>query len=199
MPIELVVALDSDDPSLPNYTVKSDGFLTLKRVVGSRTSLGTHYNRAWQSSTGKIIMITGDDMMFRTPNWDEMVSGKATSFTDNIYCICGLNTKDKKSDACMFVSRKSTDALGYAAPSYLNRYIDTYLSAVYTDLHRHIHVPYVIEHKHHLAQKRPKDLTDEELNTKLELDQFMWKSTSYIRKADVETLRPLMTTKFKLF
>jgi hypothetical protein len=185
--VELLVGLDDDD-------VRADEYSGCVRVVGPRTSLGTHYNRMLLKAQGDILMMTGDDMHFRTPGWDSIVESKAAQYLDGIYYIYGDVEHGVRTAHLnyAFVSRRLTEKLGYLAPSFLNRYIDNYLSAVGKKIDRLIHVPIVVEHLHSGMGKRSYDATDSELNARLGRDRAMFSYTDYMREADAAILRPLL-------
>jgi glycosyltransferase involved in cell wall biosynthesis len=187
--IEFLLHVDNDDQQKAVYL--NNKWLNTRIITGPTSSLGTLYNRLYRQAKGNILMLTGDDMVFKTPNWNQIVQEKADQIKDNIFYLYGdVDPKFKTRYAnYLFVSRKVTEIVDYFAPNFLNRCIDSYLHDIAIKTERAFHIPILVEHKHYMNSKRKKDTTDIRLTEKIKNDKSMYANTLNLRIADAELLK----------
>src|ERR1700760_1202401 len=68
--IEVVLYADDDDPGSHHFT--SDQ-ITLKLIIGPRRTMGAYSGICLRHATGEITIALNDDVVIRTPEWDEKV------------------------------------------------------------------------------------------------------------------------------
>jgi glycosyltransferase involved in cell wall biosynthesis len=199
--VELLLHVDNDDQQKATYL--NNKWLNTKIITGPTSSLGTLYNRLYRHAKGDILKLTGDDMVFKTANWNQIVQEKANQITDNIFYLYGDVEYNFKSRYALylFVSRKVVEIVDYLAPNFLNRCIDSYLHDIAIKTERAFHIPILVEHKHYTNNKRKKDTTDIRLTEKIANDKSMYANTVNLRIADSELLKnyinkPKPTIKF---
>lgn len=187
--IELIIHVDYDDNTLSGYQELEKRY-NIKLIRGTRSSLGTLYNRLYKSSTGSIIMLSSDDLIFKTKDWNQIVLEKVTSIPDKIFFISGFHSTNPKMHGHIyfFISKTMIELLNYASPSFLNRHIDSYWNDLALMTNRLVHLPILIDHEHHLQGMREKDQADHELDAKYQTDLSLFNNTKYMRSADAATL-----------
>lgn len=170
----LVVAVDDDDPTLPEYRalfdVAHDDRYQL--VVGPRLRLAGTLNAVAMSRIMRegaldtdIIGFMGDDHRPRTPHWDETISDV---FRHWPHCVVygndllqGMNLPTQ-----VFMSAGIIKTLGYMVPPGLvHMYLDNTWKAWGQAMNRFVYLnDTVIEHMHPIAGKAKWDDRYEEVN-----------------------------------
>lgn len=187
--VELVLAVDEDDPLLSEYKVKCP---EAKFVIGDRHVLGTLYNRMWKQSSGEILMLTGDDMYFITKNWDLEVEKIVHSYPDKICFITGnigLGNGHFIGPLYLFVTKRVCDILGYFCPPWLNRWVDIWVADVGEKVGRLFRAEISIDHVHPTMGKREYDQTIMELDRTLGTDHQIFSITEHVRNNDANVLK----------
>lgn len=187
--VEIVAYVDMDDEA----TYRELGVPVLF-VVGPRIILSDCWNQCLKASSGNLLMMGGDDMVFRTPNWDVMLEEVFQVCEDGILMahgddgICG-----EKFSAFPCVSRKWAEITGYFVPPvFVGDYADMWLFDIANVLKRRRYVPFLVEHLHYTFGKSSFDQTyrerkDREVAAGSQAD--LYESLAPLRAADVEKLR----------
>lgn len=155
--IELVTYTDDDDPSYDALELDIDWV----RVRGSRhidglVNLSAMWNRCYEASSGDIVMHCGDDIVFRTPDWDAIVYEAFDAVPDKILFAFG---RDGIQDANNFgthgfIHRRWVEAVGFFVPPYfVSDYNDTFLNDVAKQIGRHREIDIYTEHMHFIIGK----------------------------------------------
>ncbi len=84
--IEVIFYIDEDDETFPNH-LETNSMISVVR--GKRVWISLAWNTLYSNSKGEIIMYSGDDVVFETYNWDEMVSNAFKNFPDNYGLVYG--------------------------------------------------------------------------------------------------------------
>lgn len=191
--VQFVFRVDADDSSMVedivDFTLGPDELIT-----GPRTNSADLFNQCAAVATGDILMMGGDDMRFRTQDWDEVV--RAQMWDDGIGC---LYPDDGATGNCVhpIIGREMYDALGFFSPPGYNwAYIDTWLHDVSRRIGRAQKIDILCEHLHFSFGKSEMDETYayrrrddcEEIND----DHHRWEWTEDERKAAAEELRGLV-------
>lgn len=125
-------------------------------VVGSRRPLGELWNRCAENARGELLMQVNDDVVFRTPAWDEMVEREFAACEDKILMVYGddLGCHRAKFGPHPIVHRRWVDTVGYFVPGcFAGDYTDTWVNDVAEILGRRRFLPFIVEHMHHLFEK----------------------------------------------
>lgn len=107
---DLVFRVDDDDHA-------SQEFLSAYRVVvgprlGGYQSMPAFINEMYRASTGDVLLVGNDDMIFRTDDWPTIVLNAANEYPDGLFDF-GVKTHNEKNFVWSIVSRKAADALGH--------------------------------------------------------------------------------------
>ena len=126
--IEVIFRTDFNDDLLNNADFKKEVFdgckssIVVKWVVGPETfpNLSVLWNDCLQRSSGKIIQMGGDDLIYSTQNWDRLVVDEFKHAFPNgigfVYGPDGIFYSNLGTHG--FVSRLWTDTLGHFTPPY---------------------------------------------------------------------------------
>lgn len=161
-PVEIVWYVDSDDIASQQVFVDLGDAACVEKH-GSRP-LSDMWNCCARVSSGDILGMMGDDVVFRTPDWDQVVAEVFDRFSDRIAFVYG---RDGLQDSVLgthgFVSREWVQATGRMTGGFFEHdYADTWLNDVAERVGRRVFVPDVlIEHMHPDAGKAPLDDTYE--------------------------------------
>lgn len=167
--IEMCLYIDSDDKVLLeseyfNDVVKKDSKINF--VSGPRVVLSQMWNEAAKISHADILMHCGDDIIFRTQNWDELIIKAFDKYLDGIVLVGGNDGSGPKyHDGNFFthgfIHRNWYNTLGYMFPNlYSSDYNDTHLNEVAKNINRWHYIPELLtEHMHPAWNKGPLDQT----------------------------------------
>jgi hypothetical protein len=157
---EIICWVDDDDNSYDDFDHEHVYFFSGPRMVLSET-----WNKCAERAHGDILMMCGDDMVFKTPSWDAMIEDAFADCPDKIQMVHG---DDGMAQNCNFgafptIHRRWVDTVGYFVPPvFQGDYADTWLNDVANALGRRKHLTYLTEHLHPAWNKAPKDQTYEE-------------------------------------
>lgn len=120
--IDLILRLDFDDEKdyMEQISIKGCGYLDLTWVIDEPTfpNLSVLWNDCLKYSAGDIIQMGGDDLIYSTKNWDELVVQEFKSTFPNgigfVYGPDGIFYSNLGTHG--FVSKLWTDTLGYFTP-----------------------------------------------------------------------------------
>lgn len=154
--LEAILYVDDDDPVLSKYGLGVSCTMT----TGPRRVLADTYNRLATMTDAPILFSGADDLIFRTPYWDEQVRAR---FAADPFCLVYGDDLFQGAQLCThpFISHAAVDALGYFYPATGDVSLtDVWLMLMYRALGRLRYVPdVVIEHMHFLNGKAEYDET----------------------------------------
>lgn len=157
--LELVIYVDDDDPTvLPDL-----GDATI--IHGPRIVLSDCWNKCAVAATGDILWLGNDDVLFRTPGWDEQVTTVFDRVADRIVLVYPDDGIHGGALASLgFIHRRWVDTVGhFTSPLFSCDWADVWLDDVATALGRRTYLPgTLIEHMHPLVGKGPVDQTHQE-------------------------------------
>jgi len=202
--IEFLFYLNDDDPKLEEYKKILD---KKNYIVGPNQSTAYSWNQMAYKSVGHIVMLAGDDVEFKTENWDTEIKNTFNLHDDKICMVVPWDGKKGKEKFVsqkskyvyvgdeplgaphFFVHRKWIDTLGWLAPPFFwHWFVDTYTQKLARKIGRCIFLPGVI-------CKASKIFDDTAVNVRKHLninqrDDFVW---SMVRdrylKTDVDLLK----------
>src|SRR6266487_3154917 len=162
-PVQFVFRVDEDDPqALPDDMDYRDVMV----AAGPRAVLSSLWNDAYRYSAGEIVMQGDDEVIFRTPGWDQLIEDAFSQVPDRIAFVHGRDghQPDGTFGTLGFLHRRWPDAVGYVTPPYFScDYGDTWLNDVANELGRRVYLPEVMtEHMHPVAGKGEWDRTHQE-------------------------------------
>lgn len=141
--IEILICTDESDPLLERYKILPE--LNVHIIPEHRTS--DKWNYLYSKSTGDIIFMVCDDVIFESWNWDEVLrnlwpdDGMAVMFTDD--------GNGKELLEFPIISRKIADILGYCAyPKLDHAGLDAWWSFIGKKLNRYYYLAKVFRHRH---------------------------------------------------
>jgi hypothetical protein len=129
--------------------------------------MGTYNSSCYNATQGDIIMLVNDDMVIRTPGWDEKIIEFDAKIPDKIYLAYG-NDLFKNESLCTFpiLSRRICEFLVEPYPKeYQGAFIDFHLFDIFKRLQHagfdriHYMGDVVFEHLHYRSGKAPFDET----------------------------------------
>jgi hypothetical protein len=161
--VEVILYVDEDDVE-SHHLVSED--MAVTRIIGPRMSMGSYNTACLAKARGDIIILANDDMVMRTPGWDDRIAQVAAAFADGIY-LAYCNDLFKK-NVCTFpiISRRTCELLVEPYPAaYQGAFIDTHLWDLFKrvqhagfDRIRYLH-DVVFEHLHFRTGKAVRDAT----------------------------------------
>ena len=155
--IECVFYFDDDDGA-SRPLLADRGLIDEERViviVGPRTVLSECWNRCAERARGEILQHCGDDIVFRTREWDTLVAQAFEAVPDRILLVYGRDgIQDQNLSTHGFVHRRWVDTLGYLCPPYFSSdWNDTWLFDVAGAIGRallsagHVHRAHALRHR----------------------------------------------------
>ena len=143
----LYLGLDPDDPTLERCTKMSKGINNLKITVippnpTGKFSLGYFWNTLAKNCNEEIISMLGDDMVFTTDNWDEIILNEFSekNCPDKFKLVCGFDGHRNDGFASwLFIHRFYMEQTGYFMREEFSRnWIDQWLDNMYTAFNRKV-------------------------------------------------------------
>lgn len=199
--IEFVFYIDNDDNSYKSLVKKiikrfGDEYNNnIKLIYGERVVLSQMWNVCYKNASANIYMHCGDDLRFRTEDWDKTVIDKFNEFDDKIaflYGLDGLYTKEHQFGTHGFIHENWVKTIGYFVPPYFSSdFNDTWLNEVAHLIKRHIFIDIYTEHLHPCVGKHIWDKTHRERLERHKKDnvQELYDSMIDKRKLDAEKLQ----------
>ena len=192
--VEIVYYVDADDDSY-----KGLNLFNATQTSGDRVVLSEMWNRCYELATGEIFGHMGDDIIFRTEGWDDVIRSTFEEYEDRIAFVYGDDgngeSERNKFGTHGFIHQNWVDAVGYFVPPYfVSDYNDTWLNDVAKMIGRHRHIDIMTEHMHHsLGKMEPDQNTKERLERhEREKPEQVYESKREEREADAEKLRKAM-------
>jgi len=162
--LEICFYIDDDDNSSIEKAKSMSKDKRVKYILGRRICLSECWNVAYNKlATGTIIMHCGDDIIFRTKNWDNLVRSEFDKYDDKIVLVFGRDGihhgNPPKLATHSFIHTNWINQTGYFVPPYfVSDYNDTWLSEVAQKIGRYVYLNDVYtEHMHFCARKSTKD------------------------------------------
>lgn len=146
--LEIILGIDEDDTVSMDVDVPG---LQLKRIrLQPGQTMGRMNNTLAEASTGRFIMIQNDDIVCRTPGWDDIIRSHMHRYPDDIV-LFHCNDLLFKERLCCFplVSRTYCELVGLCADD-MKRYriddniFDIFCLLAYLGKHRILYLPQVV-------------------------------------------------------
>lgn len=151
--------IDDDDTSYDSMEI--GWFDNWVKVRGPRhhdglVNLSVKWNECYEVAQGDVFMHCGDDIIFRTPGWDEVVREAFDEVPDKVLFAFGRDGYQDGNNFGThgFIHRTWVDTVGYLFPPYfVSDYNDTFLNDVSKLIDRHREIPIFTEHMHYICGK----------------------------------------------
>jgi hypothetical protein len=193
--VEIIFYIDNDDPVSLQCAKDLKKHRNIKYILGERIILSQMWNECYKVASGEIFHHCGDDVIFRTQNWDELVWNEFQRVPDRIMFLYGRDglVDSEKLGTHGFLHKNWVDVIGYFMPPYFSWcYNDTWVTEVSTLIGRLKYIPELyIEHMHPAAQKAKLDSTYGEAQQRGVRDNCLgiYNDKADERKADAEKLK----------
>lgn len=189
----LILRLDDDDPSLPEYFDTVSGS-DVQLHAGPRVVLSKCWNEAYGESITDLNMLCGDDIRFRTIDWDQQVIAAFEECPDRLLLVHGRDgIQDEKVATHPILHRKWVETVGYFVPPiFASDWNDMWLTEVADMIGRRLYLPSVYtEHLHPVAGKHYLDQTHLERLDRHRVEDCdrLYRETGDQRRADADKLR----------
>ena len=164
--VNIYFGVDDDDPTLPIITKVANAIPCVKIVNIHNNKefigLGKMWNCCVAASNEEIISMIGDDMVFATPGWDQMLIDEFKNApADQIYGIhCNDGFHGAKLAVNFFCLRKYADIMDgkFMREEFKINWIDQWLHQVFSAFNRlKYRGDIMIEHRHWVLGKDKKD------------------------------------------
>lgn len=165
--VQIYLGVDEDDPTLflAKKLEAAFPFLTVVTIKneGQFLGLGKLWNILAEASTEDIISMVGDDMVFKTQNWDEeLLTEFKNAPSDNIKAVhCNDDMHKSKLAVNLFCHRKYVDVMGrFMREEFKINWVDQWLHQVFSAFGRlKYRDDIMIEHRHWVLGKSNHDNT----------------------------------------
>lgn len=167
---QILVRLDEDDPSLPEYL---DGPGRYSYIVGPRLGYGAArpINEMAMRASGDLVMQLSDDQEFITPNWNTLIEEAAAPYT-NIPTVFKLDEGRTKLENPV-VNRAWLQHFGHLyPPEFSHLYSDTYVETIATKANRLITIPNV-KILHHKSKYQDKTSMEARVGAQADFQKFI--------------------------
>ncbi len=196
--LELSVYVDDDDIATQEHLKTMKG--NIKITIGKRITLSDMPNETYKKATSDILTGGGDDVIYRTKNWDEIVMNVFNRYKDKLVLVYPNDLIfGNKLATIFFLHRRWIETLGYYLPPYYSCDMgDVWMDEVSKLLGRRIYLSDVIvEHMHYRNGKAPFDEIYAEGEARGKKDDVWKLYYSHLDKRldDIEKLRNAMKIK----
>jgi len=191
-----------DEPTIKNIEKIKNDFKELNIIfkIGPRMVLSNHWNALWKISKNEIVMLSNDDIKFITKNWDIKVINEFEKVKDKILLVFAFDgNSNERCASHPFISRKSTNILGYFVPPHFEwGFTDVWLDVIYSAIERRKYLPDMkILHLHFSKFKENIDNTYIEIINKYQKKAIeKWYQTKRERIEDAKKLTPNIEDRF---
>ena len=181
--INIVLGVDEDDPKFKSYKKIANNlhfiqFISFPTNLFKEKGLSGLWNKMANECPGDILGMVGDDMIFKTNDWDKKIIETFINKKDNmhlIHCNDGMRGPGNKYSNVeplavnSFIHREYVDTIGwYVEDIEPNTYHDTYLHKLFEILNRKIYYHDIVIKHLHFSEYGQKDKTAEILEKERE-------------------------------
>jgi hypothetical protein len=196
--ITVYYGVDKDDPTLETIKKVSTAIPCLKVIEieneGKFLGLGKLWNILTDESTEDIISMIGDDMVFKTKDWDlKIIEEFNNGPSDNIKAVhCNDDCHGAKLAVNLFCHRKYANIMGgFMREEFKINWVDQWLHQMFSAFNRLTYRgDIMIEHRHWVLGKGVHDKTAERMAIAdvNKISDKLWYSLKDKRVEDVEKL-----------
>lgn len=169
-PLEILIRLDDDDPTLPEYRQLCSGY---NIIVGPRLGKGTARptNAMARQALGNVIMHLSDDQEYITPDWNALICEVAFKY-NNLPTAFKVDEGRSKLEHPI-VNRAWIQRIGYLYPEDLQHlYCDTFIESVAAKAGRLVEIP-TVKILHHKFKYGDATSQEARLNAQTDFQNFV--------------------------
>lgn len=198
--IDVGVRIDTDDPRREAYQANPQR-ARYWLADGPRTTVPRALNELADTAHGEILMACADDVLFRTPGWDDIVRRAFTAWPDGLMVGYTNDGRDRDKVEHFFTTRRWVDVVGYfVRPEFEHFCVDQWIGEVAGANGRLVWLRNVVtEHMHFKYGKAGKDQTyadkrqaDAQGLSTSERDQALYLALAGERAEDVRRISAAM-------
>lgn len=178
--LEVIFYIDEDDtPSLnvinelgPKY--EKNGESQTRAVTGPRycMPLSNTVNISFPYVRNDIMLLAGDDIIFKTEGWDAIVKQLYDMCPDKLIICGGDDGLNKELITHPFIHRRWAEVVGRVVPGFFrDMYVDTWLNDVANMCGRLVRLPILIEHNHYSKTGKMDQTSQERMAKVNEFDE----------------------------
>jgi glycosyltransferase involved in cell wall biosynthesis len=185
--VELVIRYDADDELTRAALSELDWQRLTVQQLPKPEQYGSLWNEAYASATGEIIMICGDDIIFRTHGWNKIVEHEMSRWPDGVVIVFGQDgIQDWNIATHPFIHRKWIETVGYIGGSKkFNLHIDEWFNNISDNIGRRVYQPQIFtEHMHPSVGKATMD----EVYVRPKMKDAEWYPAQEERNAEARAL-----------
>jgi hypothetical protein len=196
--VTLYIGVDADDSTLPLAEKISQAIPFVKIVTiennGQFIGLGKMWNILAETSTEDIISMIGDDMVFKTKNWDEEILKEFEAVpADKIQAVhCNDDCHGSKLAVNLFCHRRYHEIMnGFMREEFKINWVDQWLHQLFSAFNRlKYRGDIMIEHRHWVLGKTKRDNTADRMQQAdvNKISDKLWYSLKDERVNDVKKL-----------
>lgn len=197
--VTLYLGVDEDDPTLSLAEKVSEAipFVKIVKIQNDNQfiGLGKMWNILADTSTEDVISMIGDDMVFKTKNWDEEIIKEFESCPeDKIQAVhCNDDCHGSKLAVNLFCHRRYKEVLGrFMREEFKINWVDQWLHQVFSAFGRlKYRGDIMIEHRHWVLGKSKRDTTADRMaqaDGVSKISDKLWYSLKDERVNDVNKL-----------
>lgn len=139
--IEVVAVFDEDDRTRDKYDLT--GVQSI--AVPHRHDMAGLWNVAYSYSSGDVVMMCGDDVIFETAGWDETIEELFAEVPDGVLMVYGNDGSPRQAPTLPFLSRKWVEQAGELTDEMLQGWFaDEWIWSIAAELQRVVYLPEVV-------------------------------------------------------
>lgn len=159
----IIGGVDADDPMLKGYLPVTDPAVWVRRYEKRKTVPYIYNELAHDARVNgaDVVMMTNDDVLFRTKHWDELLAKYVGMYPDKLVCVAPNDECHSGKANFWFVTREWINAVGYFCwPEFEHFCGDTMTELIAKKAGRFIYAADITcEHMHPKYGKAPNDET----------------------------------------
>jgi hypothetical protein len=206
--VELIFGIDEDDPTrdIVYKIANAIPFVKIVDIKNDKKFIGINktWNMLYPYAEGNVFGYIGDDMVFKTPDWDEEIlkefdaPNAPEDLIKLVHCYDGYRDRD---EICVnaFLHKKYVDIIGYLCrEEFLINWSDQWLYQTFKAFDRVVWRKDIhIQHNNWVFGKRDRDAVADRMlsDNKDKISDNLWHSLKKERIADVDKLAKYLNIK----
>jgi len=154
--LEFVFYIDDDD-IVSEEKIKELNLPNIKYIIGDRVVLSQMWNECYNKASADVFMHCGDDILFKSKNWDIEILNAFDLYEDKIVLVYGNDLAHGRGLSTHgFFHREWVEAVGYFCPPYFSSdWNDVWLYRMGESIKRLHYLPEVVTEHLHPTVARP--------------------------------------------
>ena len=179
--VEVIFYLDFDDPTKEQYP-DAITLIGMERSVKSINLMG-------EIARGEVFLLIGDDVVFKTPGWDEKILKSVPEDKIALFSFDDGRGEKGESHPHPAITRQWYKTLGYIAwPEFKHWAVDSWLVDISKRINRLIYLEDILIHHMKVMDETAKNLRDPSKDWNVK-DRLIFKNGEPIREAHADKLK----------